>query len=152
MFRSCVMSAERRRGCAGISVVEVFFAILLLAVALSGAYLMVTQCTRLLLAARDHYVATTLCLARIERARNVDYPLLDLLEEGPPGLLVNQDGAPDETGLFRRQSSVLINSPAAGTTTLEVTVFVRNRRTGEFGQACERMSCIFTKYLNPDGT
>jgi len=133
-----------------VSILELLFAIVLLALALAGAYALVMQCTRMMLAARDHYVATSLCLARVELARNVDYSLISLLGEAAPGLQMDQDGAPDGEGHFRRQSIVKVDSPDAATTKMDVTVYIRNRRSGIFGQDKETMSCIFTKYLTPE--
>ncbi len=135
------------RGTAGISVIEVLFAVSLLAISLTGAYLMISQSSRLLLAARDHYVATTLCLARIERARNVDYSLLPLLAESAPGTRVDQDGVPDENGNFRRVTMVSTNSPSSGTTSIDVTVKIRDRFQGTFDTSHETMSCIYTDYI-----
>ena len=123
------------------------FAVALLALTLVGAYLMITQNSRLLLSARDHYVATTLCLARIERARNVEYTLLPLLAEGAPGIRVNQDGAPDANGNFRRQTLVTTDSPDTGATTIDVVVSIINRRSGTFGTEQETMSCVYTSYI-----
>lgn len=138
---------SRRAGNGGFGFIEVVFAVAILAVALAGAYTMVVQCKRMLLLARDHYVATTLCLARIERARDVDYPLLVLMRENRPGTVVNQEGVPDDEGNFRRTTAVQPD-PMKGITTMKVTVTIRNRKTGRFDVANkEEISNHYTEYL-----
>ncbi len=130
------------------SIIEVLLAIAILTVSLAGAYTMVVMCKRMLLSARDHYVATTLCLARVERARDIAYPLLGLLEEVAPGTVMDQDGAPDANGNYRRTTLIQANTPEEGVTRLEVTVVMRNRRTLQFNvHDQERMTCAYTTYL-----
>ncbi|MDX9862689.1 MAG: hypothetical protein RBS99_17415 [Rhodospirillales bacterium] len=69
--------------------------------------------------ARDHYVATTICQGRIERARAVPYSDLPLLAEDKQ--LVDDFGAPASPGgRFRRTTTVLSDDPDTGLTTLLV--------------------------------
>ncbi len=82
----------RRRS--GLTIIEMVVASLLLGLVLMGAYAMVTQATLMMRQARNHYVASTLCLARLERARDFEYSLLRLIEEHAPGVVVDQNGNP----------------------------------------------------------
>jgi len=138
---------HRVGGRRGILLLEMVFAVALLAVALSGACLMVVQSMYMMLAARDRYVATTLCLARIERARDIDYALLNLLADQPPGVRVDGEGVPDPAGAFRRETTVQTDVPASGLTSVSVTVSFLDRRSRTFGAGREVISCVFTQYL-----
>jgi hypothetical protein len=111
-------------------------------------------------ATRDRYIATTICLARIERARAMDYSLLPQMAEPSPGLVVDQDGKPvsgsqpitgpgSKPGNWRRTTQVTTNSPSAGLTLVVVRTDIRNRLTAAFEGPCETMSCLFTEYLTP---
>lgn len=134
-------------GRTGMSLVEMLFAVVLLAVILAAAYGMILQCRRLLLAASDHYVATTLCLARIELARNVDYSLIGLLADPPSGVPVDRFCAPDLSGFYLRHTTVMPDTPVPGLTTMTVQVRIADRSTREFGLNGETISCLFTRYL-----
>ncbi|MDD5704282.1 MAG: prepilin-type N-terminal cleavage/methylation domain-containing protein [Kiritimatiellae bacterium] len=146
------LATRKNRRRAGVSVLEVLISIVLLVLILAGAYMMVSQCAQLLLTGRDHYVATTLCLARIERARNVDYNLLIMLNEKTP-VIVDQDGNISPDGRFRRKTDVSANWPANGLTMVVVKVQIKNRRTNKFdAKNYETMSCYYTVYLTPVGS
>lgn len=136
-------TSHRRRS--GTTLIEVVIALGLLALALGSGYGLVAQSAEMMRRARDHYVATTICLGRIERARSVDYTLLPLMAEA--GLTVNKDGAADSSGTYRRQTTITPDAPTPGVTRVSVTTWIRNRRTGHFGPEQESMSCIFTTYM-----
>ncbi len=135
--------ARRRRG---ITIVEVLVAILLLGGVFGGSFALISQATAMMRRTRNHYVATTLCLARIERARDFDYNLLSFLAEA--GTLVDPEGVPDADGFFRRQTAVFVDDPRSGVTTLDVRVEIRDPKTREFEGAFEEMSAAFTTYLD----
>ena len=129
----------------GITIVEVLIAILLLGVAFGGSFALISQATAIMRRTRNHYVATTLCLARLERARDFDYNLLSFL--GEAGTVVNQEGVPDADGFYRRHTDVYVDSPRDSVTTVEVRVDIRDMKTLQFESAFEEMSAAFTTYL-----
>lgn len=133
------------------TVAETLIAALLLGLVFMGAFAIVTQATLMMRQARGHYIASTLCLARLERARDFDYSLLPLMVEAEPGVVVDQDGAPDPDGDYRRITLVRTGWPSPDVTSMEVRVQIRNPRTGRFGSAGETMSTMFTEYLLPPG-
>lgn len=148
-------TAEHCKGCRGFTILEVLVSLTLVAMVMAGAYLLITQTAQLSRAARDKYVAVTLCKNRLERARNFDYQDLHLMDE--PGLVVNDNGAPYPRGMFRRITLVNTNyvppvvstNYAGGLTEVTVTVQIRNKRTGIFSSAVqETLSTLFTEYLD----
>lgn len=136
-----------RRGRGGFTLVEVCIAVMLVLLALGGAYTLIIHSARVSRAARDHYVAVNLAKNHIERARNYRYADLYLLAED--NLVMNENGGPDNQGRFRR-TTVVNDDYATGMTEITVTVQVRNRRTGEFGDEKEEISSLFTEYLTPE--
>lgn len=75
--------------------------------------------------ARDHYVATSICQSRIERARMTPFNDLRLFIESTnnPSFL-NDVGEPDPDGRFKRITSVTTNSPSAGLCTMTVSTHI----------------------------
>ncbi|HRZ11663.1 MAG TPA: prepilin-type N-terminal cleavage/methylation domain-containing protein [Kiritimatiellia bacterium] len=137
----------QRRGRSGFTLVEVMIAVVLVLLALGGAYTLIVHSARVSRAARDHYVAVNLAKNHLERARNFRYADLYLLAED--NLVMNENGGPDNRGRFRR-TTVVDDDYATGVTEITVTVQVRNRRTGEFGEEKEQISSLFTEYLTPE--
>lgn len=75
--------------------------------------------------ARDHYVATSICQSRIERARMTPFSDLKLFEEPSNSPTYLDDfGEVKPGGRFRRMTTVSTNSPAAGLTTMTVTTHI----------------------------
>lgn len=155
-----IRGIRRCQARAGLSIVEVLIATLLLSLVLGSAYPLLSQALWLMRSARDHYVASTICLARIERARDLDFALLSVMHEPSPGTYVDQDGVPLALGAnglpaqaanYRRSTQVTTNSPSSGLTQVQVTTQILNRKTGVFDGSAETMSCIFTHYLRPPG-
>ncbi|MBU1693585.1 MAG: prepilin-type N-terminal cleavage/methylation domain-containing protein [Verrucomicrobia bacterium] len=130
----------------GFTLVEVMVALVLVFMALAGAYLVVIHAARLSRSARDHYVATNLGRSRLERARNYEYSDLYLLAED--NLVVDEHGVPAAEGWFRRSSAVNTNY-APSLTEIIVTVQIRSRRNLQFGAEAEEISSLFTEYLVP---
>lgn len=126
--------------------VEVVVSLFLIVMVMGGAYRIIVQASRLSRAARNHYVAETLCKNRLERARNFEYADLILIAEN--GIAVNDNGYPTPSGWFKRTTVVNTNL-TAGCTMVEVTVQIKNRKTGQFGTEQEKMSTLFTEYLIP---
>lgn len=134
------------------TLVEVLVATVLLAASFAGAFALITHATGMMLRTRNHYVATTLCLARLERARDFDYNLLSFLgETDPGGTLLDQEGAPTVDGAYRRHTYVAVDQPDSGVTVVRVRVEIRDPKTHGFDGAAEEMSAAFTRYLaTPD--
>ena len=145
----------------GMTLLELLVAMSLFAVIMTAAFPLVDQMTTRFQMARDHYVAATICQARIERARGVPFDELPLLVES--GSLVDDYGnnaSPD--GRFRRTTSVVTNSPVAGMTqmTLRTQICICSRwgwrkcmhplrtraYTCRFTDEAEEMSFLFTIY------
>ncbi len=132
---------------AGFTLVEVMIAVVLVLLALGGSYMLIVHAARVSRAGRDHYVAVNLAKNHLERARNYRYADLYLLAED--NLVMNENGGPDNRGRFRRTTAVN-DDHSPGMTEITVTVHIRNRRTGEFGDEKESMSSLFTEYLTPE--
>ncbi len=143
MFSRKPRGSLRRR--AGITLVEVLVSTALLGMVFAGAFALITQASGMMRRTRNHYVATTLCLARLERAKDFDYNLLSFLEESD--LVLNQDGIPDEAGYYRRHTEISTDTPLEGTTTIQVRVEVRNLKSQQFDGAFEEMTAAYTTYL-----
>lgn len=135
----------------GFSLTESVIALVIVALVLAGSYPLMTSTTRKLYQARDHYVATTICLAQIERARDMPYDQLHSALSNDSQVRVNETGSTDPTGRFRRTTTVMVNSPDSGLTLVTVTTEMMNRRTGLFSGEIESMSYIFTSYLSSGG-
>ncbi len=125
----------------GFTLVEVMVALVLVVLVLAGAYGLVVQAEMLSTVARNHYVAIAIGKNRLERARNFQYASLSLLTESD--VQVDDNGAPDTTGRFKRTTAVNTNY-AAGLTEVVVTVKIKNVQTGTFGSELERISTLFT--------
>ena len=129
------------------TLVEVLVATFLIVMVMGGAYSLIVRSSELSRSARRHYVAVSLAKSRIERARNFQYGDLMLLTEN--NLTVNDNGAPDLAGRFRRTTTVNTNY-GAGLTEVVVTVKIRNPHTGLFTPDCETIQTLFTELLeNP---
>lgn len=132
----------------GFTMIEVVIGLFLIVMVMAGGYLLIVRSSELSRAARNQYIAVTLCKNRLERARNFDLIDLHLLAE--QDLVVDDNGAPAAGGTFARTTVVNTNI-APGLVEVKVTVKVRNKRTGSFGaqQAQETMDMKFTTYLVP---
>lgn len=112
--------------------------------------------------ARDHYIATSICQSRIERARMIPFSDLGLLSEpsNRPTYL-NDFGDIEPGGRFRRITLVSTNTPP-GLTTMTVTTHIclcsryawrkqfhpiRSRTFScKFTDEREELSYVFTHY------
>lgn len=131
----------------GFTITEAMIAIVMTTIVLAAAVPLLTSTTRKLYQSRDHYVATTICLAQLERVRDIPYSQLGQTLGGEVNVRVNATGAQDPDGRFRRTTSVAVDAPDAGVTTVTVAVDIMNRRTGQFDGERETMSYIYTEYL-----
>jgi type II secretory pathway pseudopilin PulG len=113
--------------------------------------------------ARDHYIATSICQSRIERARMTPYSDLTLFDEPlTRPTYLNDLGDIQTSGRFRRSTLVSTNTPSAGLTTMKVTVHIclcsrygwrkqfhpiRSRTfTCKFTDEKEELSYVYTHY------
>jgi len=128
---------------------EAMIALFLSALILAAAYPLLTQTTRKLYQARDHYAATTICLAQIERARDIPYSQLADSLGKDNRVRVNEMGANDPDGRFLRTTTVSADTPDEGVTTVTVTTEMMDRATGQFSGEKETISYMFTDYLKP---
>jgi prepilin-type N-terminal cleavage/methylation domain-containing protein len=133
----------------GFTLTESVVAIALCAMVLAGAYPLLTSTTRKLYQARDHYAATTICLAQIERARDIPYEQLGTAFGRDSQVRVNELGSTDPNGRFRRTTSVAVDTPDPGVTSVTVITDIMDRNSGTFLVERETMSYLFTEYLKP---
>ncbi|MFO7937858.1 MAG: hypothetical protein R6V06_09680 [Kiritimatiellia bacterium] len=150
-----------REANSGTTIVETVIAIVLLALVLAAAFPLVDQTLGRIYSTKDHYVATSICQARIERARQVPYSDLSLMDE--KNILVDDFGnLAVLNGRFRRTTEVTTNGLPVGLTRMEVTTEIckctrwgwmrflhpintENRKCG-FDGIQEKMSFLFTEY------
>lgn len=121
-------------------------AAVILLISVTGAYRVVIASLNLLQVTRDHYVAGSISAARLERARNVPYVDLVLLAEN--GVVVDEFGLPSATGRFRRSTTVSLNAPSSGCTSLLVVTEIRDPRTKVFDSS-ENVTGVYTEYDSP---
>lgn len=107
----------RRRD--GFSMLELMVATSIMLVVFVSAFPLVDQMMGRFQMARDHYVAATICQARIERARAVPYSNIPLYAE-TKALVDDFGNLSSPNGRFRRTTSVATNAPSSGLTQMTV--------------------------------
>lgn len=142
---------RRGGGCAGkasgFTLVEVVISLSLLVVVMAGVYRSLESAFRLRRASHQHYLAVVIANNRIERAKNVAFDDLGLLDE--ERLPVTAQGVPEPDGLFRR--TTVVEPDFDGNTSLaRVTVTVevppaRHRRHRRV-PVSETVSTLLTDY------
>lgn len=142
--RSCVARVRRHRQ--GFTLAETIVAVLIVALVMAGLYQSVIASMKLLETTRNHYVASSITDARLERARTTRYADLALLAEN--NTLVDQYGLPTSTGTFRRTTAIATNGQPAGCTLVTVTTEVQNRQTGSYDMSSS-MNTIMSDYDLP---
>ena len=123
---------------------ETLVAVMIVSLGLASASPLVIQASYAVRRGRDHYVAATIALATLERARNLDVGLLPLLAES--NRRVDQQGNAAADGQFRRSVAVQPGDPAAGLTTVRVTVEILDRRRGVFLGEQQQVALAYTSY------
>lgn len=148
-------------GKSGMTMLELLIAMALFAIIMTAAFPLVDQMLARFQMARDHYVAASLCQGRIERARAVPYVDLRMMAE--EGVRTDDYGNLSEPdGRFRRTTTITVDSPVAGMTTMRVQAHIcicsrwgwrkcmHPMRTGKwlcrFTDEQEAMSFYFTDY------
>jgi hypothetical protein len=147
----------------GMSLLEMTFACTIFMVVIISIIPLIDGMVGRFQMARDHYVASSICQARIERARMTPYSDLILFNEpiNSPTYL-DDFGEVKPDGRFRRITTVSTNSPSAGLTTMTVTTHIcicsrfgwrkafhpiRSRTFScAFTDEKEEMSYIYTQY------
>lgn len=155
------MKTARRKK--GMTLLEVMVSFAILMVVIMSVFPLIDRMVGQFQTARDHYIATSLGQSRIERARMAPFSDLMLFSEPPNNpTYLNDLGAIDPGGRFRRITILSTNSPSAGLTTMTVTThiclcsqygwrkaFHPIRSTSfscKFTDEREEMSYIFTYY------
>lgn len=148
-------------GKSGMTMLELLIAMALFAIIMTAAFPLVDQMLARFQMARDHYVAASICQGRIERARAVPYADLRMMAED--GVKTDDYGnVAEPDGRFRRTTTVTVDSPIAGMTTMRVQAHIcicsrwgwrkcmHPMRTGawlcRFTDEQEEMSFYFTDY------
>ena len=105
----------------GVTIVETMIAVTILALTMAAAFPLVDQTLGRIYMTRDHYVAATLCQARLERARQVPYQ--DLIMFAEKDSLIDDFGKMAvPNGRFRRTTVVQPDTPVEGMTQMTVTI------------------------------
>lgn len=152
------MNAERRTG---MTLLELLVALAVFVVMMTAAFPLVDQMMARFQMARDHYVAASICQARIERARAAPYGDLELMVEAA-SRVDDFGNASEPDGRFARTTAVTEGSPVAGMTTMRIQtqICICSRwgwrkhlhplRSGKyvcrFTDEQEEMSFYFTEY------
>jgi len=145
----------------GMTMLELLVAMGVLAVIMTAAFPLVDQMMTRFQMSRDHYVAATLCQARIERARGVPYANLPLLAESQ-SLVDDFGNLAGTAGRFRRTTTVEQDAPVPGMTTLSMRVDIcictrwgwrkhlhpirQGKELCRFTDEHEEMKFLFTEY------
>jgi prepilin-type N-terminal cleavage/methylation domain-containing protein len=145
----------------GMTIVEVMVASTILALVMASAFPLVDNLLGRVHMSRDHYVASSVCQARIERGRQVPYADLELMTED--GSLVDDFGnLAVPGGRFKRTTVIEVDKPTDGMTQMTVTVKIcvcsrwgwkrvlhpvrKGRNQCHFTDEEEKMTFLYTKY------
>jgi len=109
----------------GMSILEMTFASAIFMMVIVSVFPLIDGVVGRFQMARDHYMATSICQSRIERARMVPFSDLSLFIESTnsPSYL-NDVGETYPEGRFKRVTTVSTNSPAAGLTSMTVSTYI----------------------------
>jgi len=128
----------------GFTLVEAVISTMLLVLVIAGSYSLVNASSKMIYAARNHYVAINIARARLERARDFAYTQLSSLAE--TNVVVDDSGNPSSSGYFRRSTLVNTNYQT-GLTKVEVRSDIRDSRSLNFTTENESVASLFTEYL-----
>lgn len=143
MNKAGISDSERRgRARRGMSLIEVVVAVAILSIVVGGVAWMVIMVRNVSDQARDHYIAANIAKNHIERARIIEYDVLEDFEAAD--VVVDEGGTPDSSGRFRMTTSVSqVNSNLKE---VAVSVEIRNRVTVDFEGEEEQMSTFLSKF------
>jgi len=145
----------------GMTILELVIASMLLGLMLTCAFPLVDSMLGNIQVSRDHYIATTLCQARIERAREAEYDDIILMAE--KNSLVDEYGnRAVPNGRYQRTTIITLDKPEEGMTEMIVEVkmcicsrwgwrsklhpMTEGRYICRFGDVPETMTFLFTQY------
>jgi hypothetical protein len=129
----------RRSNRCGTTLVESVVSLAVLAVCIGGACQLGLTAKSLGDDARAHYLAINMAKNRIERAKALEYDVVDQFVEDR--IRITTSGVPDTKGSFRRSTRVTALGPNLRQVT--VTVEILDRITLQFGGAKEEIvSCL----------
>jgi prepilin-type N-terminal cleavage/methylation domain-containing protein len=135
---------EKKR--AGVTLVETMVALLVLGVFITGSSKILMAHRKLADTAREHYAAINIAKNRIELVRTFEFGQVnDFLESNTN---VDQNGAPDDTGNFRRSTTMTLVS--SNLIEMVVNVEIRDRVTLKFDGEGEKLTTYFAEYLTED--
>lgn len=129
----------------GLTLVESIVAICIFGIAIAGMCALVVSARELSNRARLHYTAINIAKNRLEKARTLNFSMLDLFQEN--GVVVDYNGNPDSNGAFKR--STVISNVATNLVEITITVDIRNRVTLEFAGENEILHSYLTEYVVP---
>lgn len=105
----------------GMTLLELMLSMGMLVVVMACAFPLIDNMITRFQMTRDHYIATSLCQARLERARGLPFENLAMLEERDEQ--IDDQGNPSAPGgRFQRSTTILSNTPEQGLTQITVTV------------------------------
>ena len=138
-------SPEKRRGRAGMTLLEIMIASALMLLFVGVALAVLTQTARTLDQVQVRTEAAALAWSRLERARHIDYTALDTLVEPTPGIRINALGQPDEGGRFIRNTTLAEVAGALPMQHVRVSVQVLDRDGTTVRGEPEIMETIITQ-------
>jgi hypothetical protein len=139
---------EKRRRCAGSSIVESLMALIVFALFIAGASRMMVNHRQMSDMARGHYTAVNIAKNRLELVRSFQFGQVSNFLENK--VLVDASGLPDPEGSYRRTTEVA--SQSGNLLELAVTVEIRNRKTMGFEGANEHLTTFFAEYLTENSS
>ncbi|MDA3923564.1 MAG: hypothetical protein PF904_02560 [Kiritimatiellae bacterium] len=144
----------------GMTILELVIASMLLGLMLTCAFPLIDSMMGRIQVARDHYIATTLCQARIERARQMEYDDIILMAE--KDFLVDEYGNRAVNGRYKRTTIITPEKPEEGMTEMIVEVkmcicsrwgwrrklhpLTEGKYICRFGDVPQTMTFLFTEY------
>lgn len=129
----------------GLTLVESIVAVCIFGIAIAGMCALVVSARELSDRARLHYTAINIAKNRVEKARTLNFSMLDLFQEN--GVVVDYNGNPDPNGAFKRNT--VISNVATNLVEIIVTVDIRNRVTLGFAGENETVRSYLTEYIVP---
>lgn len=129
----------------GLTLVESIVGICIFGIAIAGMCALVVSARELSDRARLHYTAINIAKNRLEKARTLNFSMLDLFQEN--GVVVDYNGNPDPNGAFKR--STVISNVATNLVEIIITVDIRNRVTLGFAGENETLRSYLTEYVVP---
>lgn len=142
------LAVTRIRKKCGSTLIESLFAIALLATFITGAGTTIVMTHKLSDKAQDHYTAINIAKNQLEQVRNLrrsDYDQILALQE--TGTRIDETGGPDTHGLFRRTTTITIDSRNDYLIEVSVRVDLLNRISRRFEGEHEELKSYIAHLL-----